>query len=488
VGGTGAKLMQTLIHLSAAGLLPDPGGEMKAVLVDPDEANGTVDDCKKLSAAYEKCQALNTGKCDLFKGRVPKITEPWTPVHNAQFSSMNDIFQYTEMKTRQSLDADLMELLFVPDERKMTIEKGFMGRPAIGATILADAVDFTKDGDPWSKLSIDVKAAAASKAVHVMLAGSVFGGSGAAGVPTIVRLVEREFREHLANLRIGLILFLPYFQFEPVKDAPIQADPHAFSTATAEALKYYDERGFLDRCESIYAVGEETPAMMPVAAVGAAAQRNEPHFLELIAGLGAIRFFGGQSDKAKEHTVSLAARKEEGVLEWDDLATEGALKQPQMKKLRQMALFAVAYRYIYYPVIETELAKSGESNMPFLRNHIFRQNITKQAAQRQLYDVSEYVNWFLTWLLRISTPRRGGFTSKVVKHTVFALEEENKWRLKTPGKAAREFHDSELSGLFWGKPAPDYRTVAAGASRSVDDAAVGCGRILRAIYDSCELD
>ena len=37
VGGSGAKLLNSLIHLSAAGLLPDNRLELGALLVDPDD-------------------------------------------------------------------------------------------------------------------------------------------------------------------------------------------------------------------------------------------------------------------------------------------------------------------------------------------------------------------------------------------------------------------------------------------------------------------
>ena len=41
IGGTGAKCLESLIHLAAAGMMPD--GDLHLLFVDPDTSNGSRD-------------------------------------------------------------------------------------------------------------------------------------------------------------------------------------------------------------------------------------------------------------------------------------------------------------------------------------------------------------------------------------------------------------------------------------------------------------
>ena len=45
IGGTGAKCLESLIHLAAAGMMPD-NSDLYILFVDPDEANGSSCTCQ----------------------------------------------------------------------------------------------------------------------------------------------------------------------------------------------------------------------------------------------------------------------------------------------------------------------------------------------------------------------------------------------------------------------------------------------------------
>lgn len=488
VGGSGAKLMQTLVHLTAAGLLPAHRRELFGLLVDPDENNGNVEECLELFKAYEQCRTqLGTqmGATDFLSGAL-RLEGPYTPLRDGRVDTLKEIFQYDKLERAGSIDAELLDLFYEAPELEMSIKQGFRGRPSIGATVLAEAVSFARS--PWSDLKERIKGRGTQGAVHVLLAGSVFGGSGAAGVPTLVRLLGAELSSQLPTLRLGLALFLPFFQFKPVPGEDIQADPAAFPTATAEALKYYHERGFLEFCHSIYCVGEEVPADVAIAAIGAAEQRNEAHFVELIAGVGAMRFFNDQVS-ARESSLAVAGRNEDSTLTWDDLPYDEYGGSALVRKLQQMALFAVSYRYLFFPVIADALSSQGKSHQTFWVTHIEDQKrVNKEEVGRALRDLNDYVARFLTWLLRVSTPRRENFTPGMVNPTVFAVRDGNEWRLKL----TREFNDSDFSRLLLNQASRtrlDSRSVFERAARKVDDQhATAAGRVVRAIYDACKVE
>ncbi len=486
IGGSGAKLLHSLIHLSAAGLLPEKHLELNALMVDPDSNNGNVHETQELYNAYVACRALSIGKTtDLFRAAINLDRNVWTPLKAGAADTLKEIFHYAERAANESsvLEADLLDTLFEQGELDMSIKQGFRGRPAIGATVLGESVDFNEY--PWKKLREDIKSRGTQGAVHVLLAGSVFGGSGAAGVPTLVRLLSNHLKNEVANLRLGLVLFLPFFQFRPVPNEPIQADPSAFPMATAEALKYYHERGFLNFCHSIYALGEEVPADMAISAVGAAEQKNEPHFIELIAGMGVMHFFSGLSANQK---LEVAARKAENTITWADLPYAELEAAPQTRKLQQMAVFAVAYRYIFYPGIFKALRRQG-APPPFWVDHIERQKVKLEDAGNAVGAVYQYVERFLEWLLHISNPRRQGFIPGLVDPNVFGISNGTDWRLKT----INEFREAQFAELLLNRSAKakiDVRLVYNRASgmKVKDPDAVDSGRLIRVLYDACAVE
>ncbi|HZI56697.1 MAG TPA: hypothetical protein VFF39_07965 [Verrucomicrobiae bacterium] len=481
VGGSGAKLMQSLVHMGAAGLLPAQRRKLFALLVDPDENNGNVQDCQALVKTYNQChELLKTGSDDLFSAAI-NLEGPWTPIRDPRVDTLSEIFQYDKLVQAKAPDAELLDLFFEKQEINMSIKQGFRGRPSVGATVFAHSVRF--DEPPWSDLKERIKAQSAEGSVRVILAGSVFGGSGASGVPTLVRLLASAFGGQVTNMHLGLVLFLPFFQFRPVPGEEIQADPAAFPMATAEALKYYHERGFLDFCNSIYCVGEEVPSQLVVSAVGAAEQRNEPHFIELVAGMGTMRFFNDQLP-SKSGALAVAGRKSENTVAWDDLPYDEHKGRDLTRKLQQMAVFSVAYRYIFYPQIEAALT-AGKSQTAFWVDHVERPKVDRALAGRALRELYDYVGKFLEWFLRVSTPHREGFVPGAINPNVFAVRESGSWRLKQ----IPEFNDRDFPDLLLNRLARtrlDCRSIYEKSARAVNDKnAAGPGLLVRAIYDAC---
>jgi len=430
---------------------------------------------------------IRVGNTDLFRAQI-SLAGPWTPIVHHQTDTLKEIFNYNQLANNASEEAELMDLFFERGELEMSVKQGFRGRPAIGATVFANSVNF--DRGMWKDFRTAIQHSATSAPPHVLFAGSVFGGSGASGVPTLVRLLSNNLEADVANARYGLILFLPFFQFRKVEGEAIQADPGSFPLAAAEALKYYNERNFLSICHTIYALGEEIPAEMAVSAVGAKEQRNEPHFIELVAGMGALRFFDAGS-RCQDYSLAVAARQEEGKLVWDDLPCDpymgGAQVHKLQNKLQKMAVFAVAYHYIFHPQI-LEALRAGGSKTPYWKDHIERKDVKPDDARTALAAVDAYTVKVLEWLLHLSTPRRANFVPGLINPNVFAVSQGQNWRLKLP----REFQQTDLARLLLNRPKTkiDDRTVLGRASNSnvKDSDAVGPGRLVRALFDSCDVE
>lgn len=498
VGGSGAKMMESLIHLSAAGLLPPERPTLDALLVDPDANNGNGQQCRQVYNAFQACKQLKLGATNLFSSTINLRSESWTPLrewdergtgrdgNTPAAETLKDIFHYSEHSSSVveggSAEADLLDVMFEQQELNMSIHQGFRGRPALGATVLANRVNF--DEDPWRGFTESINQKDSQGGARVLMAGSVFGGSGAAGVPTLAQLLHKRLKQN-SKARLALILFLPYFDFKPARNESLQADPAAFPMATAEALKYYHERGFLSFCD-IYALGEQARADMAISAVGAAEQRNPPHFIELVAAMGAMKFFG--QPPSAEPKIAFAARGSEGTLTWADLPYTDFGRADEVRKLQQMAVFAVAYRYIFYPKIVR--ATRHEEKVPFWTEHVERAKVPLEDAGRAVREVYEYCGHFLDWLLQISSPRREAFEPGMVDRNVFATSNgHHDWRLKS----VQEFNDSQFTGLL-----RNLNIKAKITDRSVyrkacdmkvkDQQAADAGKLIRVLYDACAVE
>ena len=495
VGGSGAKLMQSLVHLTAAGLMPAGGRELKGFLVDPDESNGNVKETLTVCGLYSRCKEIKVGDgATLFQNKLT-VRGPWTPVDDDDdTATLESIFHYDPAKRGDALETDLMDIFFGAEDRTLSIKQGFRGRPAIGSAVLAEKIDFTAPF--WSELHSAALNARAQEKVGLVLGGSVFGGSGAAGVPTICRLLKEELNQHIGDkqLSLALTLFLPYFTYDKVKRPEnqeaevLQADPFTFATATAEALKYYDDGEFLDICDALYCVGERYPAHMPKSAVGAAEQQNPAHFLELVAALGAIRFWSGEGNRTEKGAVDLACRTLDEKVMWRDLPTAKALRGEQLARLQQFILFCVVYHYQLCPFT---LANLHERHV--ITGHlddVHGDYGGRAQAGVDLQALDAYVMSFLHWLLSISTFRRAGASDIVpglVDVRVFATTDSARgWRVKT----LEEFKKKQVEELFLNletKRKPDLRSIwrAVGqAEKQVQ--ATGAGRHIQAVYDACK--
>ena len=178
---------------------------------------------------------------------------PWSPTEHDK--KLDDILTYQSLSGTPI--GNLYETLYTRAERNTFLNEGFRGRPSIGAAVLArKAALFETQGwedhadAPWDKFARLVKQDAKNGQVaHIFLAGSVFGGTGAAGMPTIAKLLRREFASYCESgtVAIGGALILPFFGFTPQQengDGQIYASSENFLTNTKAALEAYNKLDF----------------------------------------------------------------------------------------------------------------------------------------------------------------------------------------------------------------------------------------------------
>jgi hypothetical protein len=362
MGGTGAKLGEALTHLVAAGIGP---ADVHLFPIDQDSGNGNTARLERVAKAYENCRKLwrtpgqpHVVTDDLFVHNLT-LASPWTPHDGA--STLSKLLGPLDEE-----DKALFDLLYCPQtEQDMGLGGGYRARPNVGATALTTAIRSKPQPDFWTELTQAMAPALNGNPVRVLLMGSLFGGTGAAGFPTLARLI----RNHAANMRmgenlsIGGVLMLPYFDFrDPDQDAEGDAKNVArqeeLLLQTRSALEHYAEltspHGAL--FSDLYLVGSQPYTRLAYHAPQGDAQINPALAVELVAAIGGCRFLEDGPSAGGPKVFATAMQQANGW-NWSDLP-----EVQVYERLGRLLRLATAWRH-WEP-----LALNPKKRLGFLRD------------------------------------------------------------------------------------------------------------------------
>ena len=513
IGGTGAKCVEALIHLCAAGLMPDKKNAQGQVIgkedlyvafVDSDVSNGSLERARITLNQYNACKANKLGATDLFKtelyiGRKDgKTYDTWSPFGDDDTTQpqLADFFEYGSLFTNPNAVGDravahLMDVLYSHQEKTTSLERGFRGHPSIGAAVLSSSLNFS-ESEPWETFKNRIRQDVAGDGARIILIGSVFGGTGAAGLPTIARLISNEFNlPNVSNTRLGGVLVLPYFSFDPPAESGMRADAENFLLSTQAALKYYHQQAIagrkmgLDVFNAMYTLGEAQLSPVSVPSLGSTTQRNEQHILEMYAALACLDFF----DRSRNPSgYNMVARRNQAEVVWPDLpyATPELLR----KKIGQLARYAFAYLSSYYPTI-TNLKRSYSA--PWYVDFFERRNLKVEEHKTALTDMREYCESFLLWLAHINTSAKGLQVSLIKDNAFSELVNDSK-----DGKQRRQLRKTFALSEFDNLVLPESKKKSPNGLHQLwenmcitsvrDKDADKVGKFFHALYAQCAVE
>jgi len=453
IGGTGAKCGQSLIHLAAAGLLP--ADTLHTLFIDVDENNGSLQkQTLRVLDNYIKCHGLDRGNvCDIFKTPIKKaVPLIWSPLNTTDNPDMQTLFRYDTMRKKgdQQIGADLLDILYSNKEKTTSLKLGFRGHPSIGAAVLANEIDLQKP--PWDTLigNIETETGGGNQ-VKIFICGSIFGGMGASGLPTIARIIRERFKTK-TNVFISAGLILPYFTFDDTQlDNDKPNELHAYSSLfipnAKVALGYYHTRKFSDTFNTIYVIGDEPRYKARRASLGGTDQENDPHFVELYAALAGRDFYQMQPDNfanfqnqntrigviGRDNPMQNINNRQEPKSDiiWSDLSTHGNCKDA----LLHLTRFSIAFRYFYSDVLP-KIDKTNKQYYPWYVDLLEKNNFDLSQNAQEKKKLDDYCEMFLKWVSYLHrtvqntkpiTDRKGGHTTediiyflRLVRDDIFA--------------------------------------------------------------------
>ena len=332
IGGTGARVVKALVMLLASGVRMENIDSIVPIIIDPDSANGDLTRTLEIIKLYNEIRdKAYSPQSDFFNVKITSLDE----LGEGALVSDNFRFEIDGVKDQRfsefigygDLDRSnqaFISLLFSRANLDANMEVGFKGNPNIGSVVL----NKFKDTEIFEKF-----AASFEEDDRVFIISSIFGGTGAAGFPLILKNIRNAapplpHHNFLQNAKIGAVTVLPYFNVQRADNSSI--DSNTFISKTKAALSYYARNvSGNGSVNALYYIGDKVTNDQP-GADGAQEQKNKAHFVELAAALSITDFMSlqdseltvrdGKAISPKFYEFGL--RRETSSINFQDLAAE----------------------------------------------------------------------------------------------------------------------------------------------------------------------
>jgi hypothetical protein len=307
IGGSGSRIIRSLTMLLAAGVKLGHGfNKVVPFVIDPDAANADKRRTIRLLETYQairreiaekSTEQKGPGEGQFFGTEIVTLGvnadgQPNPAINNSYEFAFTDMeLQLRDWLGQNTLPAEsraLVDLLFDPASLSESLEVGFKGSPNVGSIVLNQLKNAPE---------LQHFAARFQPGDRIFFATSIFGGTGAAGFPILLKNMRTSpsvfsgAGERLAQAKIGALTLLPYFKLEPSEESAI--DSSLFNTKTKAALSYY-EQGLKSpngqhQLNALYYLGDRSTHLTRNSE-GGATQRNDAHFVELVGALAVVNF------------------------------------------------------------------------------------------------------------------------------------------------------------------------------------------------------
>lgn len=341
VGGSGAKCLEAAIHLHTMGLLDREGSsptELGVLSVEPDRQSALLQRAQTALARTQSLrQALDGVTQHFCHGGELKDYGVWNPVESVAGQgalTMAQIYTKQTLQHKSPALGGLMDCLFTQEEQKLDLREGFRGRPPIGSALMsAMALEDPIHAKTWGPFLGDVRQAAkGGEDVCIHMFGSMFGGTGASGVPTVGQLLRNWLKEEgIRRVPLNASLLLPYFNFKDhgSKNTGLHAEASNFQLNTGAALQYLSQNGAQD-FDQVYLLGSDAKVAYDFS-IGGTSQANGAHLVELLAALGLRDSLGKTEQDVAAYTLT---RHHQGSVSWRDLPDSAVTQRALVRGAR----------------------------------------------------------------------------------------------------------------------------------------------------------
>jgi len=307
IGGTGSRVIKSLVMLLASGVkLESKFSQVIPILIDPDTGNGDLNRTKEILALYQQIRNQIEEPDDFFGQQLGTINEIAT---NSKVISPNffqfklnevDDSKFGEYIGYDSLsgnfnefmdDKSFVKLFYSENNLNSGLEIGFKGNPNMGSIVLNQ---FTESQDFSNFLTTF------QQGDEIFIINSIFGGTGAAGFPLLLKVLRSSESIIIRDCKIGGLTLLPYFSL----DVRGEINSETFAEKAKAALDYYNRTIIKENeIDFLYFLGNKSSINIEDYSAGGVEQKNKAHFLEMAGALAILDFGLASSNGRTANTI-----------------------------------------------------------------------------------------------------------------------------------------------------------------------------------------
>lgn len=422
IGGTGERVLRSTTMLLAAGVPAFNEYDIYPIIIDYDASNKDKERLRDILKLYQKINRIafanhplsSMPQGDINMGQFFGCTMKELDGLNdfvLDFYPGNDHLKFRdkigfdqmvgELLPTQSLIESLYDTSDDPTtELNLDLTIGFKGNPNIGSVI------FHKLGE-YDEYDAFLSTYKADQGDKVVIIGSLFGGTGASGIPVLAQRIK----DDINNVDMATLMIQPYFAPQIVKGGAINA--HLFDSKTKAALNFYECSGIKNSMRAIYHIGDPYPTIIPYCE-GGAGQQNNANPVEFISALAIAHYCGNNVPKGTFCNEYMYGLSRNIVSEVDETGKQDSCRLfandfDQATKdhvLKYLTALAYALKYLRYEIVANKI-KSDSGYFAYLDIDKIKDKgkALSENGKNKLQDLfvyfNNYVDEFTKWLYEL---------------------------------------------------------------------------------------
>ena len=417
IGGSGERVVKSLVMMLAAGMHTG-ARKIIPVFIDNDEESKAYTKCCDLIKYYnaDPREGLKVGANTLYK-KFEQDPTKWGSFFHTEIAepiilnqtgeaigNLSNVIGYKEGETKfHKAIKEEMNLIFSDNDLEMPLNVGFVGNPNIGSIVLNS---LSLQDDRFTEIKKCI-----TSNDGVIAVGSLFGGTGAAGLPLIINTMKNlgDGRQPI----IGGVAVLPYFSTKGTKDDGVVLDikkwdvsSEAFNTKTRAALMYYDEHMKLGY-DYLYYVGDSEYADIYTHCRGGAKQDNPYHIIEVMSALSIIDFSkNNKSNSIVYKRPIFGFNQQDGTIQSNISGATNSDFAKSIVKFKIMKKMFEGER-----ANDFMLKWAIETKQPYVENIVFNETcrqsvIGKSESYSPAWGVCKLMQEFDTWMNDLAKAKR----------------------------------------------------------------------------------
>jgi len=326
IGGTGARVIKSLTMLLASGIQPGDF-EIVPILIDPHESLEELNNCNALLKLYgsihnqaykDVTEEIKSGYFFTKLSSLASIAPETGIVDGFNMDGNYEVTfgQFLEKSNlpRESKTGDFLSLLYSQNENfSKSLSVGFKGNPNVGSVVL----NTMKDTQFYKAFET-----AFGAKDRIFIVSSIFGGTGAAGFPLLLKNLRQHKNMNIRDAQIGAITVMPYFKLSDPNGDGTQAsdiDSRNFLTKTKSALTYYIKN--ITNLNALYYIADPDE-MSKAYKNNELEQKDATHLIEFLSAYSIIHFANHNFNTRTQEIFEYCLKSNEREIHFKNLGDE----------------------------------------------------------------------------------------------------------------------------------------------------------------------